>query len=222
LRLTPCRRSSTSDAGLTIGSTVPGDLITDLWRAGVIGDPLYENNFLPYGPDGPGPATPGAPYGRPLWDNSTWTVSTSFDLAFDATGLADLALVFEGVKMAATVSLNGNVLGVVADMFLRYVFNVGALLKPSGNTLSLVFPISSDDANIGGRWDSCSGGWDWSFYSGVRDQPRLCSCKPNAAQSPSSLTSLPPSLRPPTPSTPTCAHFRRVYGAPSTSPASRP
>jgi hypothetical protein len=27
-----------------------------------------------------------------------------------AAGLADVALVFEGVKMAATVSLNGNVL----------------------------------------------------------------------------------------------------------------
>ena len=40
------------------------------------------------------------------------------DLAFD------VLLLFDSVKMAAAVALNGHTLGVVADQFLRYNFSV--------------------------------------------------------------------------------------------------
>ncbi len=34
-----------SNGALTVGARVPGDLLTDLQVAGVIGDPLFEDNF---------------------------------------------------------------------------------------------------------------------------------------------------------------------------------
>jgi hypothetical protein len=37
----------------------------------------------------------------------------------------------------------------------------------SANTLSVVFMPSTHVANNGARFMACSGGWDWSFYSGL-------------------------------------------------------
>lgn len=96
---------SNPDSSIVVGGAVPGDLITDLQNAGVIADPLHEQNFLP--PPGATPG-PGAPYGRPVWDNQTWTYTLTFDLEWNVKDFADISLVFDGVKMAATVSLNGQ------------------------------------------------------------------------------------------------------------------
>ena len=154
--------ATNGEGSLLIAGSVPGDLITDLERAGALSssDVLYEQTFLP--PAGSPPA-PGAPRGRPISDNDTWTFSLSFETPWtqaELAALADVSLVFDGVKMAASVSLNGASVGAVADMFLRYSFPVKSLLAAgSPNTLSLTFPTSNDDANAEGRWDSCSGGW---------------------------------------------------------------
>jgi len=61
---------------------VPGDLLTDLQLSGVIGDPLYENNF--------------APPGTPVWDAYNWTYTTSFNLEASTTSAAEVYLVFDG------------------------------------------------------------------------------------------------------------------------------
>ena len=54
------------DAGtLSIPATVPGDLITDLQRAGAIGDPLFEQNFL---------------NGSSTWNLPQWTYTKTFAL----------------------------------------------------------------------------------------------------------------------------------------------
>ena len=147
---------SNADTTVVVGGSVPGDLLTDLQNAGVIPDPLHEQNFLP--PVGAIPG-PGAPYGRPVWDNQTWTYSTTFDLNWVAKDYADISLVFDGVKMAAAVSLNGQALGTVADMFYRYRYPVSSALFQVNNVLSLSFFLSNDTANNEGRWTSCSGGW---------------------------------------------------------------
>lgn len=150
------------DSSISVGGLVPGDLISDLENAGIIPDVLHEQNFLP--PLGSQPQ-PGAPYGQPLWDNQTWTYSRTFDLPWQIADFSDIALVFDGVKMAANVSLNGVFLGTVSDMFLRYRFPISKLLLPASNTVQLAFYTSNDTANNEGRWTSCSGGWDWAFYS---------------------------------------------------------
>ena len=107
--------------------------------------------------------TAGAPYGRPIWDNQTWTYSLTFDVDITLSNFADVSLVFDGVKMAADVSLNGKPLGTVADMFYRYRFPVASILLPANNVLSLSFFLSNDTANNEGRWTSCSGGWCVSY-----------------------------------------------------------
>ena len=50
---------------LSIGASVPGDLITDLQKAGTIGDPLFESNFL---------------NGSSTWNLPQWNYTKSFAL----------------------------------------------------------------------------------------------------------------------------------------------
>jgi len=136
-------------------ATVPGDVITDLQAAGLIGDPLYELNFK----------------NATLWDvpvNSTvrWVYSKSFSttaVAGDHLSAPsnDVVLVFDGVKMGATVSLNGHTLGKMTDQFVRYNFSVTHLLEDDHNEVK----VSFDDTPTEGRFMACTGGWDWGPYS---------------------------------------------------------
>jgi beta-mannosidase len=124
----------------SLTGNVPGDLITDLELGGVIGDPLYELNFK-----------------KAVWDMGNWSYTLSFSPT-DATS-AHYWVVFEGIKMVADVSLNGQWLGYASDQFLRYAWDVTSILKPSGsNTLTVTFPSFNDARNSEERWMSCSGG----------------------------------------------------------------
>ncbi len=114
---------------LRINATVPGDLITDLQVAGLIGDPLYELNWK----------------NATLWDTMDWTYTTTFDvneemLAAVAAG-DDVLLVFDGIKMGATIVVNDVTLGQATDEFLRYDFSLGSsgVLRAGINTVSVTF-----------------------------------------------------------------------------------
>ena len=98
----------TSGDGASLPASVPGDLISDLAEAGIIGDPLVDSNF----------------YDDAAEWNKTWTISTTFDGG--AAAGARVALVFDGVKMGASIKLNGKALGAASDQFLRY-------RRPSGD-----------------------------------------------------------------------------------------
>lgn len=142
---------------LAIPATVPGDLITDLEKAGVIGDPLFEMNFL---------------NGSSTWNLPKWNYTKAFTLDADvlqrATAGESMLLVFDGVKMGAKIVLNGKELGEVNDQFLRYSFPLDAAdLVSTANSgaaheLTVAFDTSID---CGGRWMACTGGWDWAPYS---------------------------------------------------------
>jgi len=141
-----------SGGKFTIPANVPGDLITDLHEAGIIGDPLFEMNFL---------------NGTATWNLPRWTYSTSFTLDHDVAarrGAGETALlVFDGVKMGAEIYLNGAHLGTATDQFLRYTFPVAAsALSATTNNLTVVFDSSID---CGGRWMASTGGWDWAPYT---------------------------------------------------------
>jgi hypothetical protein len=95
----------------------------------MVGDPLYELNFK----------------NATLWDDFVWTYSTSFEMdanrlaALHATGGSNL-LVFDGVKMGATVAVNGKTIGQTTDQFLRYEFPLGSgLLRAGVNTIAVEF-----------------------------------------------------------------------------------
>ena len=153
--------ASSATWGLTVPATVPGDLVTDLQRAGVIGDPFFELGWL-------NTTTPGA-QGAPLWDVGPWNFTAGFDLAVPAGAAA--YLVFDGAKMAADVYLNGVAIGAMVDQFLRYAFPLPAgLLRPHGNALAVVFGTSRDPRNAEGRFSGASGGWDCKFGARPRQK----------------------------------------------------
>lgn len=138
-------------------ATVPGDLVTDLQNAGIAEDPLTDTNFK----------------NTTFWNGKLWTYTKYFawppapaptSAAATSTATAGAAaaaggevlLVFEGVKMGASISLNGHVLGNITDQFLRVSYPVASFLHADDNELKVVF-----DRNIGthARFMACSGGW---------------------------------------------------------------
>lgn len=150
-----------SKGTLEVPSVVPGDLITDLHAAGRIRDPLFGTAWRD---------------DAAVWASSPWTFTRRFNVSsVDAVAAAaSVFLVFESVKMAADVSLNGVRLGSCTNEHLRYVFDATAALNrscggssvPCTNILTVNFPLPSvDTRNDEGRYMACSGGWDWSQYS---------------------------------------------------------
>eukprot|EP01043_Picozoa_sp_COSAG02_P081514 COSAG02_NODE_19955_length_856_cov_0.759577_1_plen_256_part_01 len=146
-------RSSGGSTGLehTINASVPGDIISDLEEAGLIGDPWFETNWR----DDAG-----------VWFRK-WRYNTTFALSSaEAEQLragAEVFLVFDGIKMGATIELDGHTVGVATDQWLRYSFPISKLLSPAtSHELSVTFDNAVDTH---GRYMGCSGGWDWAPMS---------------------------------------------------------
>ena len=148
--------SASSSGGSTgmehkINASVPGDVISDLEAAGLIGDPWFETNWR----DDAG-----------MWFRK-WRYSTTFALSSaEAEQLragAEIFLVFDGIKMGATIELDGHAVGVATDQWLRYSFPLSKLLSPAAvHELSVTFDNVIDTH---GRYMGCSGGWDWAPMS---------------------------------------------------------
>ena len=133
---------------LAIPATVPGDLLSDLQRAGLLADPLQESNFR----------------NATLWHLRDWTYWTRFALRPHAPPFNDgsfAQLVLEGIKMGAVVAVNGVVLGNATDQFLRYRFPLPAraVRHDRPNLLEIRFVRGMQ---LDGRFMPCSGGWDWA------------------------------------------------------------
>lgn len=151
---TACVPKSGTPRTISMPATVPGDLISDLYRAKHIPDPWYELNWK----------------NSTLWDSHNWTYTRSFSLSKErlevlrAGAGADTMLVFDGIKMAGIIRLNGVEIGFAQDQFLRYEFSLGAMasLLSEANTVSVSFPSRK---SIDARFMACAGGWDWAAYS---------------------------------------------------------
>lgn len=146
-----------SSTGIEVRATVPGDLISDLETAGVVGPTWLDLNWQA---------------DSAVWDLASWTYSTTFPVAGPLLeNYADAWLVLDSIKMTANVTLNGVALGMPTNQHRRYTFSVGSLLKASGNVLEIAFGPTTQDAASdasGNRFMGCSGGWDWCVGSGVR------------------------------------------------------
>jgi len=104
---------------------VPGDILTDLQRAGGP-DPYFNSTWRD-------------PEFIRTWNEGVWTYSTSF--VAPATG-KDFVLAFDGIRMGAMIHLNGHFLGNATDQFLRYTFSVDCSVLACGgkqNTLTVAF-----------------------------------------------------------------------------------
>ena len=143
--------ASSSSLRLRLTGTVPGDLISDLHKGGFIPDPWWENNFL----------------NGSLWNAPDWVYSKNFavDPELIASGVS-IFLVFDSVKMGASVSLGGVELGQTTDMFIRYTFNVTDMLRGGMATLKVAFDPSIETH---GYFTASTGGWDWAPWSHTWD-----------------------------------------------------
>ena len=133
---------------LVIPAVVPGDLITDLQRSGLVGDPYYELNFI----------------NSSVWHLRSWSYRTTFELRRTAPPFprgSALTLIIEGVKMGAVVTVNGVELGNATNQFLRYEIPLpGDIVRhDAANVLQLRFERGME---LDGRFMGCSGGWDWA------------------------------------------------------------
>ena len=149
--------ASSATANISVPAFVPGDLLTDLQRAKVITDPWLDITWM---------------QNSSLWTEHAWTYTTHFDVpdsSFARTSA--LRLVFDGVKMGATVRVNGHKIGVLADQFLRYTFTLDpkaldllpASASAGANRLDVTFGL--EDVAEDGRFMACTGGWDWAPFS---------------------------------------------------------
>jgi beta-mannosidase len=147
--------------GRSIPASVPGCVTTDLLAAGLVPDPYLDSNesLLEW-------------VGRTRWQYTVW---------FDAAAVPEgdrLDLVCEGLDTVAELSLNGTVLGNVANMHRSYRFDLRPALVEGRNHLQVVFEAPLDAAQamseaIGPRhWSgphpfnairkmACNYGWDW-------------------------------------------------------------
>jgi beta-mannosidase len=147
-----------------INATVPGDILTDLQRAGRIPDPYWNTSWR-------------EPSFIAAWNTGSWRYSKRFTSPATLQPDQHVLLCFDGVLMGATFELNGvpltttinpllgNVTG-ATDQFLRYVFPIGRLLRPGGassNILSATFGVAENDrpGTSNGRF-TFSTGIDWA------------------------------------------------------------
>jgi len=141
----------------SINATVPGDIITDLQRAGKVPGPYFNCSWQ-------------EPAFMSAWNEGTWAYSKRFLSPAGPAGPAgqDALLVFDGVLMGAVVELNGrrltrtidgNVSG-ATDQFFRYAFIVGDLLQSAGKENSLTVSFGAGSPDAGGRF-TFSDAIDW-------------------------------------------------------------
>ena len=101
-----------------LNAMVPGDILTDLQRAGRVKDPYWNITWRD-------------PSFISAWNTGVWTYSKTFPWA-PARAAGGALLVLDGVKMGALVTLNGAWLGNATDEWRRYVFPLNSSqLRPS-------------------------------------------------------------------------------------------
>ncbi|MEM6964656.1 MAG: sugar-binding domain-containing protein [Bacteroidota bacterium] len=102
----------TGDSFNWIYAKVPGDVYTDLWRAGRIDDPHFGRNSL-----------------KAKWvPENEWWYKRQFDVPKEMIGKR-IQLVFAGVDFGCDVWLNGELLGTHEGMFSKFKFDVSKIIR---------------------------------------------------------------------------------------------
>jgi hypothetical protein len=104
-----------------VPASVPGCVHTDLLAGGLIHDPYLDDNET----------------GTTWIGRTDWLYQTTFDA--EELGADRIQLVAHGLDTVATVTLNGVELGRTANMHRAYRYDVAALLRATGNELSVRF-----------------------------------------------------------------------------------
>lgn len=128
---------------------VPGDILSDLQRAGRAPDPYFNLTWR-------------QPEYVALWNTGTWTYRKSFITPASAASAQQL-LVFDGIRMGAVVTLNGHWLFNATNQFQRYsVPLLGEQLKTDGTLNELAVAFGNElGIDCGGRF-TLSSQIDWA------------------------------------------------------------
>ncbi|KAL1417941.1 hypothetical protein MTO96_006008 [Rhipicephalus appendiculatus] len=110
---------SNINGSITVPSTVPGGIYTDLKMAGIIGEPYYGDGDVDYEWVG--------------WES--WKFYRSFVVPAYVTANRHVKLVAHGIDTACTVTLNGIHALNTSNMFVRYEVDVTAMLRRNNSIL---------------------------------------------------------------------------------------
>jgi beta-mannosidase len=163
-RLVVANREVTDDARYIV-AVVPGDVLLELWRAGLIADPYVGANAL-----------------AARWvEECLWAYRREFDAPREAVkGHTRAWLVFDGLDLFATVFLNGVEIGRHGNSFHPCRIEVTGKLQKGKNVLTVQLEgglwgvsdkpsegyLMSPDQRLHKRhWlrkPQCQFGWDWS------------------------------------------------------------
>ncbi len=164
--------SGTDDDGnaLECSATVPGDVHSALFDAGLIPDPFHGRNER-----------------RVQWvGRHDWTFSRKFEVDAAFATHRNVILRLEDCDTFATVFVNGTQIGKAGNRFRRWDFDVRQALKPGENEISITFesawmrgdalaakagrpyPMSVSEINLFNngafiRKPACHRGWDWGL-----------------------------------------------------------
>jgi beta-mannosidase len=173
----PSWRLFSTDGAYSIPAEIPGDVLSDLLREGIIENPYHDRNFYTQRYVWMGLDATNASNSKFEQRTRTWVYETDFSLP-NTNFNNDIYLIVEGIKMGASIFLDDYFLGNITDQFLRYTFQLNNFLhvfqssklftarKLRTYKLTISFP---PDLITYGRFQACSGGWDWAPYTRTGD-----------------------------------------------------
>lgn len=141
--------------------TVPGDITADLYNAGIIADPFFGFNHLKL---------------KERLDKD-YVYTNEFQVDELPQNDEDVFIAFDGIDLFADIYLNGVLLGKTENMFKKYVYDIGNVIKKGKNTVEVLmhsttkFMETVDTKDYFGvfnvqrillRKEQCCFGWDWS------------------------------------------------------------
>jgi hypothetical protein len=149
----------------TINATVPGDIISDLQRAGVVKDPYFNSTWQD-------------PDFVMAWNSGLWTYRKAFKTPHAAASGGAVLLVLDGIRMGAMIFVNDVFLGNATNAYRRYVFylNSSQLRHTKPNQLEIRFGAMLE-INCEGRYTH-SNQIDWAPVMPTTDPLSPEACNP--------------------------------------------
>ena len=148
-----------------IPASVPGDITIDIYKAGLVNNPYFSNNYLDC-----------------EWVGRTdFTYQLQLDITQEMLDEDVIDIIFKGIDLYSKIYINNHLLGETQNMFLKYVFNIKPYVKLGKNLLEVKMESTLNKMDtfdtkeyqsifnvprIFARKAQCHFGWDWA--------PRIC------------------------------------------------
>ncbi|KAJ6551842.1 glycoside hydrolase family 2 protein [Mycena capillaripes] len=153
------------NGSISVPATIPSQHYVDLYKAGVISDPLFGTNNI-----------------EQSWvtlQNWTYTSRSLVDLGLPNL-LTSTHLVFQGLDTFAQITLCNQVVGDTNNMYLQYIFDVTAILRSCKGTPQLAINFGSAVNITHALSASLDSDPDDNFADSCSTDSSEFSCKPYA------------------------------------------